>query len=138
VPSISFDYPYRVTTELLRERYGVKPQTPKHKMVLFSAIGVLALTAAVAVITALTFNPVQYQDLSFRTSPLSTEVEFEVTKDPQSTVICELQALSEQFAIVGYRVVELGPTEASTNRYTVQINTTHQATTGLVSSCRLK
>jgi hypothetical protein len=107
-------------------------------MVLLAALGVTALTAAVAVITALTFNPVQYQDLSFRTSPLSTEVEFEVTKEPRSTVICELQALSEQFAIVGYRVVELGPTEAPTNRYTVQINTTHQATTGLVSSCRLK
>jgi hypothetical protein len=138
VPSISFHYPYWVTTDLLRERYGVKPPASKRKMLLLSVVGVTALTAGVAVITALTFNPVQYQDLSFRTGPLSTEVEFEVTKDPQSTVVCELQALSEQFAIVGYRVVELGPTQAATNRYTVTINTTHEATTGLVSGCRLK
>lgn len=107
-------------------------------MTLVAILGIAGLTAGVAIITVLTYNPVQYQDLSFRTSQWSTEIDFEVTKPAASTAICELQALNNQFAIVGFRTVELGPTETSTNRYSVALNTTQLATTGLVESCRLK
>jgi hypothetical protein len=122
----------------MQQRYGQKAPASKQRMTLVAILGVAGLTAGVAVITALTYNPVQYQDISFRTSEWSTEVEFEVTKPASETAICDLQALNEQFAIVGFRTVELGPTEAASNRYTLTLNTTHKATTGLVAGCRLK
>jgi hypothetical protein len=107
-------------------------------MILIAVLGIAFMTAVVAVVTALTYNPVQYRDLSFRTSEWSTEVEFEVTKPATETAICELQALNEQFAVVGFRAVEIGPAESAVNRYTVNLNTTHLATTGLVADCWLK
>jgi len=122
----------------MRERYGTKPAASRQRMVLIAILGIASLTAFVAVITAITYNPVQFRDLSFRTSEWSTEIEFEVTKPADEVAICELQALNEQFAVVGFRAVEIGEAATSTNRYTVTLNTTHLATTGLVAECRLK
>lgn len=126
-------------SDLLRERYGLteKPVRKVRNRVL-AAIGVGLLTAGVAVITAITYNPVSHQDLSFQTSDWQTDVEFEVSRPVGSVVECDLQALNEQFAIVGFRTIEIPPSERRQDRYRVTINTTHLATTGLVSECRLK
>lgn len=122
----------------MHERYGQKPPASRSRMILVAILGIAFLTTVVAIVTALTYNPVQFRDLSFRTSEWSTEVEFEVTKPPAETAICELQALNEQFAVVGFRAIELGPATDAVNRYTVTLNTTHLATTGLVADCWLK
>lgn len=122
----------------MRERYGSKPPMGRTLKRALAFGGIAMLAGFVAVITAVTYNPVSHQDFSFVVEDWSTEIEFEVSKPPERTVICELQALSEQFAIVGFKSIEIGPTEVRTTRYRVALNTIQRATTGLVSECRLK
>jgi len=142
VPSISPDYPRGVSnteSDLLRERYGISEKpVRKIRNRILAAIGVGLLTAGVAIITAITYSPVSYQDIGFQTREWLTEVEFEVSRPVGATIECDLQALNEQFAIVGFKTVEIAPSERRQDRYRITINTTHQATTGLVSECRLK
>jgi hypothetical protein len=126
-------------SELLRERYGLNPRpVRKIRNRVFAIAGVGLLTAGVAVITAITYSPVSHQDLSFQASDWQTDVEFEVSRPVGSTVECDLQALNEQFAIVGFKTIEIPSSERRQERFRVTINTTHLATTGLVSECRLK
>jgi hypothetical protein len=126
-------------SDLLRERYGLGAK-PVHKMRnrILALIGVGLLTAGVAIITAITYSPVSHQDLSFQTGDWQTEVVFEVSRPVGTVVQCDLQALNEQFAIVGFKTVEIPVSERRQDRFRVTINTTHRATTGLVSECRLK
>jgi hypothetical protein len=126
-------------SELLRERYGLNPKPVRivrNRVLAIAGVGLL--TAGVAVITAITFSPVSHQDISFQTSDWQTEIEFEVSRPVGSTVECDLQALNEQFAVVGFKTIEIPASERRQDRYRVTINTTHLATTGLVSECRLK
>ena len=62
---------------------------------------------------------------------------FEVTKPRESTVTCTVTALSESYAQVGVRTVEVGPSDAATRRVTVTVQTTELAVTGTVESCEL-
>ena len=126
-------------SELLRERYGLNPKpVRKIRNRVLAIAGVGLLTAGVAVITAITYNPVSWQDISFQASDWQTDVEFEVSRPVGSGVQCDLQALNEQFAIVGFKTVEIPSSERRQEQFRVTINTTHRATTGLVSECRLK
>jgi len=67
----------------------------------------------------------------------SVDVTFEVTKPKESTVTCTLTALSESYAEVGVRAVEVGPADTATRRVTVPVQTTELAVTGIVESCEL-
>ncbi len=62
---------------------------------------------------------------------------FEVTKPKEATVTCTVTALSESYAEVGVRTVEVGPADAATRRVTVTVQTTELAVTGVVDSCEL-
>jgi len=126
-------------SELLRERYGLKPKTVRRlRNRVLALIGVGLLTGGVATITAITFSPVSHQEISFQTGDWQTEIEFEVSRPVGSIVECDLQALNEQFAVVGFKTVEISASERRQDRYRATVNTTRLATTGLVSECRLK
>lgn len=136
------DYPCDVSNqeELLAQRYGKGRQrlSRKTKVVLASS-GVLLLVLLAAIITAISYNPLSYKDLSFSVqSAQSVEVEFEVTAPPGSAVKCAIQALNNQFGVVGYKVFFLEPSPEPVNRYSVRLNTTELAVTGLVDSCELE
>jgi hypothetical protein len=85
------------------------------------------------------FSPVSHRDVGFRViSEWQTEVDFEVTKPTDATVICSIETLNNSYLTVGYIEVELGPSDFQTNRHTVSVNTTEMAVTGLVDECRLR
>ncbi|MEO6825933.1 MAG: DUF4307 domain-containing protein [Microbacteriaceae bacterium] len=64
-------------------------------------------------------------------------VSFEVNVDPGHPVSCALQALSPQFAVVGWKVVSLPASEHRTRTVTEDLRTTQRSTTGLISRCWL-
>lgn len=82
-------------------------------------------------------NRVTTRDVGFTViDDLSTEVMFEVTRNPGQKVVCDVQVLNQSYAIVGFKTVSV---EASSSRSTVistVVNTTELGTTGLVDSCR--
>ena len=126
--------------DLLAKRYGKKIPDAKTKKrrSLFAIGGVLVFTALVGVFSLATYNPLSYKDLSYKIeSELSVWVEFEVTAPLGTLVRCDVQALNNQFAVVGHKSVSLPASQEPVNTYSIRLNTTELAVTGLVDKCEL-
>jgi len=121
-------------------RYGPAPTA---RTALARRLGLVALVlVAVAVFVWLGFgalrDPVQWRDVGFHVDgATSIDVTFDVTKDPDATATCHVEALSQSYAQVGVTDVEVGPGGARTQRVTVTIPTAETAVTGTVRGCRL-
>jgi hypothetical protein len=128
-----------VSENLLEQRYGLRKKG-KRDRVFATLIAVFALVAFLVWAIIFTIDDAQKittRDVGFTVNDeFSTEVVFEVTRDPGREVICDVQVLSQSYAVVGFKTVAV---EASANRSTVistLVNTTELGTTGLVASCR--
>ena len=125
--------------ELLADRYGQKPALEAKRLRPWAFAGVAVMTITAMWFGFANYSPVSHQDVGFRViSQWQTEVDFELTKPRDSTVICTIEALNNSYLAVGYLQVELGPSDFVTNRHTVAVNTTEMAVTGLVDECRLR
>jgi hypothetical protein len=67
----------------------------------------------------------------------TTSVSFSVSVKPGTRASCALQAQNEQHAIVGWKIVQLSPSEQFTRTFTEAVRTTERATTGLIYRCWL-
>ncbi|MDO4919355.1 DUF4307 domain-containing protein [Kocuria sp.] len=82
-----------------------------------------------------------FKDVSFGiTDAGHVYADFDLTKDPDQTVTCAVQALNEQYAVVGWNEVTIGrvaPEELNgrTSTHRVAVRTTNAATTAGVESC---
>lgn len=65
----------------------------------------------------------------------STLVDFKLTKSPEATVTCAVQALNEGYAVVGWEYVTIGPAEESVTHHRAELRTVSLATTGSVHTC---
>jgi hypothetical protein len=121
---------------LLETRYGQKPPRDPKSFRRFAIVGVTALTLTAMWFGIANYSPVSYQNIGFRViSELQTEVDFELTKPANATVVCSVEALNNAFATVGWIELEFGPSELQTIRHTVSLITTELAVTGLVDEC---
>ena len=101
-------------------------------------LGVALLTLLTFAYFLWTYNPVSQQNIGYRVlSDFEIEIDFEVTRPPGSSVKCELEALNNTFAVVGWKEFTFEASEKLTERFTVRLTTTQQAVTGVVRSCRL-
>jgi hypothetical protein len=125
--------------ELLAKRYGAKkPSNPVRNRVL-SIIGVTGLVAMAGYFALANYSPVTSTDVGFRVlSEWRTEVDFELSKPVDAVVLCSFEALDNSFGVVGWAEYEFGPSDSTTNRYTINLNTYSMAVTGLVDECRLR
>lgn len=129
----------------LANRYGGQKRTltraAKRNViiaVLLAAIGVMAWMA-----TSSAQAPVTFKDVGYSTvDATQSEVDFQVTKTPTATAKCAVKALDSKFAVVGWKVVEIGPNEpkdgADGGRTTAQrtvLRTESQAVSGVVDNC---
>lgn len=128
-------------TALPAGRYGTAPTRPSARR--------RARRAAVVVVAALVLavfavwmargvlgDPVQWKTVGFHVADASsTDVTFDVTKEPDATVTCRVQALSESYGEVGVRSVEVGPGQERTQRVTATVRTTGLAVSATVLGC---
>lgn len=128
-----------MSENVLEQRYGLGTRRKKDRIFAIS-IAALALVAFLVWAIAFTIDDAQKittRDVGFTVNDeFSTEVVFEVTRDPGQEVLCDIQVLSQSYAVVGFKTVAI---EASANRSVVistVVNTTELGTTGLVASCR--
>ena len=64
----------------------------------------------------------------------------DITKDAKDTAQCEVRALNESYAIVGWKTLVVGPTEGTgkqTMRFDVNLRTESLATTAGVEECKI-
>ena len=67
----------------------------------------------------------------------SVSVTFEVSMPAGSSASCAVEALNENFTIVGWKVVDLPPSDLYTRSVTEIIRTTELSNTGLIYRCWL-
>ncbi len=124
--------------DLLATRYGQKKARPgRFRWLAYG--GVAAMTIGSVGLGLANWSPIQATTISFRVvSPWVTEVDFEIQMPPGSVAVCELEALNNAFAVVGYVKQSFGPFDQLITNQNVQINTYEEAVTGLVANCTLR
>jgi hypothetical protein len=129
-------------TTALDDRYGRTPRRRIRARWLAIIVGGLVLIVVAAWVLWVgllgTTASIETQDIGATPVDASTiELREGVTVDPGTRVTCSLQALDGDFAIVGWKVVEL---PASAQRYRViteRLRTSAPAVSGLIGSCWL-
>jgi hypothetical protein len=133
----------------LANRYG-RPQRPgpsfPTRWRTWLAAGALAAAVAVTVwfTASATSQTLDWKDVGYEiTSPTQASVTFQLTKGPADTVECAIQVLSEEYAVVGWRTVTIGPETPAegaapsdkTKYYDVDLRTDALGVNGGVNSC---
>jgi uncharacterized protein DUF4307 len=129
----------------LANRYGGQKRALSSKAK--RNILIAALAAGVAfmawISTSNATDSISYKDIGYSTLDATlTEIDFQVTKDPASDAKCAVKAMDSKFAIVGWKVVDVGPNAADagtdggrTSAHRVLVHTESQAVSGVVDSC---
>lgn len=128
----------------LDERYGRSRQRRRRERVLVVAV---AAGFAVALLVWLVggsglLRPeagLDSRDLGYSVIDESrVEVHWQVTVDPGTDTACALQAMSERYGVVGWKVVELPAGQRHTRTFTETLRTSSEAVTGLIYECWIR
>lgn len=123
------------TAQELDERYG---RTRKGRMpwIVAITVGVLAVGAFGWMTVASQMNAVDSDDLGFDlVDEHSVNVRFQVTGVQGKDVVCIVEALDEEFGVVGWKLVDVPAGESHAQAVAATIPTVSAATTGLVNAC---
>lgn len=126
----------------LDERYGRTPaRRGQERRLLWILAGGFALVLAVWVIWAgLDGSESQIAARDIAHSIIdenSVSVTFEVSMPTGTAASCAVEALNESFTIVGWKVIDLPPSDRYTRAFTETVRTSMQSNTGLIYRCWL-
>lgn len=128
------------SADLLDERYGRARRRGIDKRIGWAVGGALVLAG----LGFLFFGgwqqgaDLEYKDLHYSVIDDRTVlVDVQVTAPRDSEAICAIEALSDSYATVGWKLVQLPAEEQRTRRFETRVVTTSPATTGTVRECWL-
>jgi hypothetical protein len=121
-------------------RYGKTPQAQKRQkaIAIAGAIGVTIVLIAWIIWAGplRTSSQFQARDLGFSiVDDRNITVQFEITVTPTTRLECAVQALSAQYGIVGWRVVDIPPSSQRTRVFEQPLRTSEKPVTGLLYRC---
>lgn len=128
----------------LTNRYG----TPKRKVskkvqkILLIVAAVLSVTWILWVVIG-SNDGISQKDVSYHVvDPTLTTVDIAVTKDADATARCAMKAMDESYAVVGWKVITIGPNgkdvgseNGRTTTVRTELRTDSLAVTGIVEHC---
>ncbi|WP_101846815.1 DUF4307 domain-containing protein [Zhihengliuella sp. ISTPL4] len=125
-----------MTTALpLDERYG-RTRRGRWPWWVAGAVAVVLVAVFGWFTVSQSMNSVDADDLGFElVDEHAVDVRFQVTGVQGKDVVCVLEALDEEFGVVGWKVVELPAGDAHSLTRAERIPTVAEATTGLVNTC---
>lgn len=126
------------TAAQLDDRYGRTGNTRRRRIAWISAVAIAALVVGWFgwSIVASNMNAVRADGVGMQVVDAhEVEVSFEVSGPRDRAYACAIEALDEQFGVVGWRVVEIPASDTHTRSFTETVPTVAAATTGLVNSC---
>ncbi|MET3921315.1 DUF4307 domain-containing protein [Arthrobacter sp. UYEF20] len=129
----------------LANRYGSQKRalTGRTKRYILVATLAVGIGFMAWVSTSNSTDSITFKDIGYSTPDATlAEIDFQVTKDPGTDARCAVKALDAKFAVVGWKVVDVGPNAADAGtdggRTTVLralVRTESQAVSGVVDSC---
>jgi hypothetical protein len=123
------------TAEQLDDRYG-RTRRRRGPWIVLIAIGVVLVGAFGWMTVTSQMNTVDSDDLGFElVDEHSVDVRFQVTGASGRDVVCVVEALDEEFGVVGWKVVEIPASDSHSQALSATVPTVSEATTGLVNSC---
>lgn len=123
------------TAEQLDDRYG---RTRRRRAPWIVGIAIAAVIVVVFgwMIVAQSMSSVDADDLGFDlVDEHSVNVRFQVTGVQGKDVQCIVEALDEEFGVVGWKLVEIAAGESHSQAVEATVPTVGEATTGLVNTC---
>jgi hypothetical protein len=82
-------------------------------------------------------NQVTHRDIAYEViDEYSTNVTFEVSRNPGQMVSCDVTVLNQSFAIVGFLTVDVAPSNSRSTVISSTVRTTELGVSGLVDGCR--
>lgn len=113
------------------------------RIVIIAALVVGVLVAGWLTYASSVRSGVTPKDIGFSTPDAwHAEVDFQVSKDASATAVCAVHALSDTYAVVGFKEVEIGPEPGKSGTTTtlerIPLRTESAAVSGMVDSCWLK
>lgn len=128
-----------MSENLLQQRYGVG-NTKKRDRVFAITVGALTLVGFLVwaiLFTVDNASRTTTRDVGFTViDEFSTEVVFEVSRTPGKAVVCDVQVLSQSFAVVGLKRLPVEPSAGRSVVISTTVRTTELGTSGLVAGCR--
>lgn len=129
----------------MSQRYGAQQQRMSPAAKKWSVISALALALAAAVWFTLGNSPgeLTFKDVGYNIeSDTRASVDYQVTKDFDATAQCMLHVMDSSYAIVGARIVTIGPHEGASTAdrsqyFRSEVRTEHRGVTGVVDDCWL-
>ncbi|MCU1539596.1 MAG: hypothetical protein JWM01_543 [Arthrobacter sp.] len=129
----------------LANRYGGQKRaltgTAKRSILLAALAAGIAFMAWISMSSGTA--AVSFKDIGYSTTDATlAEIDFQVTKDPATDAKCAVKALDASFAVVGWKVVDVGPNAADvgeeggrTTAHRAAVRTDSQAVSGVVDNC---
>ncbi|WP_028266398.1 DUF4307 domain-containing protein [Arthrobacter sp. MA-N2] len=99
-------------TTSLANRYGSQKRAfgGKTKRNIVIAVLLVAVVFLFWATTSSSQSSVSFKDVGYSaTDSTQSDVDFQVTKSPDATAKCAIKAMDSKFAVVGWKVVEIGP-----------------------------
>lgn len=125
------------TAQELDQRYG---RTPRGKAGWIIGIVIAAIVVVIAgwMTVSQSMSSVDADDLGFEVvDEYRVNVLFQVAGVQGKDVVCALEALDEEFGVVGWKIVEIPAVENHIHQLSAIVPTVAEATTGLVNTCWL-
>jgi hypothetical protein len=126
----------------LETRYGRTPARRKRERLFLwigAAVFVVVLAAWVVWAGLDGSKPtIETQDIGYSVNDEhSVTVRFQVSVPTGTATSCAVEALNETFTVVGWKVIDLPPSDQYTRSFTEDVRTSELSTTGLIYRCWL-
>lgn len=123
---------------MLDERYGNSRKRGIDKRIGWSVAGIFVILGLTVVLFGGWQNAsqIEFKVIDYRVdSDTTVTVSAQVSAPDQSQVNCAFEALSPSYAVVGWKVIELAPSQDYTRTVSTTLITTSPATTATVRTC---
>lgn len=127
---------------VLADRYGRTPRTHKRdrRILVIVAAAFAVVLGAWVVWGALDGDSATIEARDTAHAILddhNVDVSFMLTAPPGSSPLCVVQAMNDEFTVVGWKLIQIQPGEQNVRTFTQRVKTTQIASTGLIKNCWL-
>ena len=128
-----------MSKNIVQERYGRERLRSRDRVLAISiaAIALVSFLSWAVVVSVDNANQVTHRDIAYEViDEFSTNVTFEVSRNPGQVVSCDVTVLNQSFAIVGFLTVDVAASNSRSTVISSTIRTTELGVSGLVETCR--